>query len=35
MAKFSADIADTLEVILKIDQQARDQSYQIIKEISL
>ncbi len=35
MAKFSADIADTLEVILKIDQQARDQSYQIIKEINL
>ncbi len=35
MAKFSADIADTLEIILKIDQQARDQSYQIIKEINL
>jgi 1-deoxy-D-xylulose-5-phosphate reductoisomerase len=34
MAKFSADIADTLEVILKIDQQAREQSYKIIKEIS-
>lgn len=35
MAKFSADIADTLEVILKIDQQAREQSYKIIKEIGL
>lgn len=34
MAKFSADIADTLEVILKTDQQAREQSYKIIKETS-
>jgi len=34
MAKFTAETADTLEVILKADKDAREQSYQIIKEMS-
>ncbi len=34
MAKFSADKADTLEVILQVDQQAREQAYKIIKDMS-
>jgi len=34
MAKFSADKADTLEIILKADKDAREQSYQIIKDMS-
>jgi len=34
MAKFTAETADTLEIILKADKDAREQSYQIIKEMS-
>ncbi len=35
MAEFSADIADSLEVILKTDRQAREQSFKIIQEINI
>jgi len=35
MTKFSADKADTLEIILKADKEAREQSYKIIEELSL
>ena len=34
MAKFSADEANTLEIILKADAEARDMSYKIIQEMS-
>ncbi len=33
MRRFSAERADTLEIILKADQEAREQSYIIIKEL--
>ncbi len=34
MAKFSAEAANTLDVVLKADKDAREQSYQIIKGMS-
>ena len=35
MSKFTADVADSLEVILKADKEARVQSYKIIEDMSL
>jgi len=34
MSKFSADPADTLEIVLQADKQARAQAYAIVKDIS-
>ena len=34
MAKFTADKADSLDIILKVDSEARKESYKIIKELS-
>ena len=34
MTRFSADSADSLEIILQVDQQAREQSHQIIQATS-
>ena len=34
MAKFSAEKADTLEFILKADKEARNVSYNIIKDMT-
>ena len=35
MTQFSAEKADTLEIILKADKDAREQSYKIIKDMTL
>ena len=34
MSQFSADVADSLEMILQIDKQAREQSHKIIEEMT-
>ncbi len=34
MAKFTADSADSLEKVLEVDQQAREQAYSIVKELT-
>lgn len=35
MRKFSADEANSLEIVLQTDKKARDQSYKIIEEMFL
>jgi len=34
MSKFSADVAGSLDIILQADHQAREQAYQIVKELT-
>jgi hypothetical protein len=33
MSQFSADVADTLEIVLQTDKLAREKSYKIVEEI--